>query len=408
MQKIKIITFNYIQLKSFYFNKNAKFATFTNTQISLDLIINHIPFALFIICCLFQLYYYLFVFTKLVGFKALTINSENQNQPISIIVAARNEAKNLVNLVPQLFRQDYPNFEVVIVNDCSFDDSEDVLKELQKQYSKLKIVTVEDNPRYKTAKKFAVTMGIKAASNEILVFTDADCIPQSEFWLQHVSKVFENSETEIVLGYSPYQRQRGLLNVLVRYETFLTALNYISFALKGMPYMGVGRNLAYKKTLFFKNKGFASHMHIPSGDDDLFVNQNATVNNTAVVFHQDSQVWSEPKNTWSDFWRQKMRHLGAGKIYKNKHKRVLVTQAITGSGFYIFLVLALIAQTNFYIILGALLTKIIVQHIVYFKSLKKLSNKDLIWGIIILDPFYYIYLTSLSIAKVFTKKVVWK
>lgn len=348
------------------------------------------------------------MFTKLVGYKALTTTSENQNQPISIIVAARNEAKNLVNLVPQLFKQNYPSFEVVVVNDCSFDDSEDVLKELQKQYRGLKIVTVEDNPRYRTAKKFAVTMGIKAASFEILVFTDADCIPQSEFWLQYISKGFESTETEIVLGYSPYEKQQGLLNVLVRYETFLTALNYISFAINGMPYMGVGRNLAYKKSLFFKNKGFASHMHIPSGDDDLFVNQNATESNTAVVFHPDSHVWSEPKKTWTDFWKQKMRHLGAGKIYKPKHKRVLVTQAITGSGFYIFLVLALIVQINLNIILGALLLKIIVQHIVYFQSFKKLSNKDLIWWLIILDPFYYIYLSSLSIAKVFTKKVVWK
>ena len=374
----------------------------------MDLIVNHIPFALFIICCLFQLYYYLFVFIKLVSYKEAKIANKNQDAPISIIVAARNEAENLVNLVPKLFNQNYPNFEVVVVNDCSFDGSEDVLKELKKQYSELKIVTVEDNPRYKTAKKFAVTMGIKAASNEILVFTDADCIPQSEFWLQNVSKEFENSETEIVLGYSPYEKQRGLLNVLVRYETFLTALNYISFALKGMPYMGVGRNLSYKKSLFFKNKGFASHMHIPSGDDDLFVNQNANESNTAVVLHPDSHVWSEPKKTWSDFWKQKMRHLGAGKIYKPKHKRILLTQAITGSGFYIFLVLALIVQINLNIILGALLLKIIVQHIVYFQSFKKLSNKDLIWWLIILDPFYYIYLSSLSIAKVFTKKVVWK
>lgn len=373
----------------------------------LDLLINNIPFALFIVCCLFQLYYYLFVFTKLTSYKVVeTVN--NENPPISVIVSARNEAKNLVLLVPQLFNQNYPNFEVVIVNDCSHDGSEDILKELQKQYQNLKIVTVEDNPRYRTAKKFAITMGIKAAKNEILVFTDADCIPESEFWIQHIANGFDNTETEIVLGYSPYHKYGSIVNILVRYETFLTALNYISFAIKGMPYMGVGRNLAYKKSLFFKNKGFASHMHIPSGDDDLFVNQNATFNNTVVVFNKDSQVWSEPKRTWGDFWRQKMRHLGAGKMYKKSHKQVLVLQAFTGAGFYLFLAISLAFQTNLYYILGVLLFKIIVQHIVYFQSLKKLSNKDLIWGLIILDPFYYIYLTSLSIAKVFTKKVVWK
>jgi biofilm PGA synthesis N-glycosyltransferase PgaC len=377
------------------------------THNQLDFYIDNIPLALLIICGLFQLYYYLFVFTKLTNYK--TVDFVKSDYPsISVIVSARNESENLKKLVPQLFKQNYPNFEVVIVNDCSHDDSEDVLKELKKVYQNLKIVTVEENPRYRTSKKFAVTMGIKAASSEILVFTDADCSPASEFWLKQIVNGLEDPETEIVLGYSPYYKYSSLINILIRYETFLTALNYLSFAMKGMPYMGVGRNLAYKKSLFFKNKGFASHMHIPSGDDDLFVNQNANSTNTSVVFNKESQVWSEPNTTWTAFWKQKMRHLGAGKMYKKSHQRVLVLQVITAVTFYVVLVISLTARLNLYVISGVLLIKIIVQHLVYYESLKKLSNKDLIWWLIILDPFYYIYLSSLNIAKVFTKKVIWK
>jgi glycosyltransferase involved in cell wall biosynthesis len=237
------------------------------------------------ICLLLQLYYVLVVYRKLAIFKSPDLESQ-LNSPLSVIICAKNEVQNLKKNLSSILNQNYPNFEVIVVNDCSNDGTEWYLRDLSLDYKNLKIVTINDHPRFKHGKKFAVTMGIKAAQNENLVFTDADCFPESEHWLSLMQRNFDN-QTDIVLGYSPYEIKGGFLNKFIRFETFYTAINYLSYALRGIPYMGVGRNLAYKKSLFFKGKGFASHMHILSGDDDLFVNQNANNFNTKIEIHPD-------------------------------------------------------------------------------------------------------------------------
>ncbi|WP_317040575.1 glycosyltransferase [Pedobacter psychrophilus] len=341
-------------------------------------------------------------------FKSKTSNLNKVSYPVSVIICARNEAVNLQKYLPFILEQNHPNFEVVVVNDCSYDNSEDVLKVFTEKYKHLKIVKIEEHPRFKTAKKFAATLGIKAALNEIILFTDADCKPESENWIIEMTAHYQNEKTEIVLGYSPYFKHKGLLNGLIRYETFQTALNYFSYALNGMPYMGVGRNLSYKKSLFFKNKGFASHMHIPSGDDDLFVNENSNPSNTVIEVSKESQVWSEPKLTWGSYWKQKTRHLGAGKAYKAQDKKNLTFQTGSAIGFYLFLVLCLIFKIELLVVAIVFFIRFFAQIFVYYKALKKLRNKDLIWWFIILDPFYYIYLTSINITGVFRKKTVWK
>jgi glycosyltransferase involved in cell wall biosynthesis len=335
-------------------------------------------------------------------------NKPAVQEPVSVIICARNEAKNLTKYLPDILTQNYPVFEVIVVNDCSLDESEDVLRVFQSQYTNLKVVKITEHPRFKTAKKFAVTLGIKAASNEILLFTDADCKPQSKDWITLMAQHYNAPQTEIVLGYSPYQKAKGFLNALVRYETFQTALNYFSFTLDGMPYMGVGRNLSYKKALFFEGKGFAAHMHIPSGDDDLFVNQNATQNNTIIEVSAASHTWSDPKDTWASYWKQKTRHIGASKMYKSNHKFNLSLQALSAIGFYLFLTLCLVLKVELIVVLAVFLFRFFCQVFVYYKSLEKLRYKDLVWWFIILDPFYYIYLITVSIANLFIKKMTWK
>jgi biofilm PGA synthesis N-glycosyltransferase PgaC len=352
---------------------------------------------LFQICFIIQLYYLLVIQKKIASYKPLENDFSEIKFPLSVIICARNEAKNLKQYLPLILTQKYPDFEVIVVNDCSYDGSEDILRAFQSEYKNLKVVKIEEHPRYKTAKKFAVTLGIKATSNEILVFTDADCKPVSENWLALMASNYTNPATEIVLGYSPYIHTKGFLNKLIRYETFQTAINYFSFALNGMPYMGVGRNLSYKKSLFFKGKGFASHMHIPSGDDDLFVNQNATVENTEVEIRSEAQGW-----------KQKFRHIGAGKEYKKQHQFNLALQAISSIGFYLFLVICLCLKIVPFVVLGIFILRLIVQFYTYFKPMATLRTKDLRWWLILLDPFYYIYLIALIIAGFFRKKTTWK
>jgi biofilm PGA synthesis N-glycosyltransferase PgaC len=328
--------------------------------------------------------------------------------PVSVIICARNEAENLQKNLPFIFNQKNIEFEVIVVNDCSMDNSDEVLRELQKTYPTLKVVTKEEHPRFKTGKKFAATLGIKAASHEILIFTDADCVPASEYWLAGIASNYLDPETEIVLGYSPYEKRKGFLNLLIRYETFQTALNYFSFSIYGMTYMGVGRNLSYKKSLFFKGKGFASHMHIPSGDDDLFVNQNANSINTSIEIRPETHVLSEPKLTWSSYWNQKIRHIGAGKEYKSSHKKNLVLQGASAWGFYLILIICLFLKIELIYIGVLFLLRFVIQNYVLYSSMVKLRCKDLFGWILILDLFYYIYLSVLTIRGLFRKKIIWK
>ena len=387
--------------------KNEKFAPIYFTTVILTLV-EIILLSVLVFCLLIQLYYVLFVHLKLANTAIETIPVVAR-KPISVIVCARNEIVNLTTYLPTLMNQNYPDYEVVVVNDRSWDGTEEFLEQMEKKYSNLKVVKILDNDKFLAGKKFAVTMGIKAAKHDWLVFTDADCTPASENWLMDMQQP-ANEQAEIVLGYSPYMKGSGLLNALIRFETFFTAVNYLGFALKGMPYMGVGRNMAYKKSLFFKNKGFAAHMHIPSGDDDLFVNAHAHQRNTEVRIHQDSHVWSEPNDTWAGYLRQKKRHFGAGKLYKGKHKFILSLQIIAQFCFYAFFVACMfLGRDCQYIAGGILLLSIMIRCLVYPKLLKRLSYTDLRWWFPILDILLFLFLTLNGFLAMFgKKKVTWK
>ena len=353
-----------------------------------------------------QLYFVLGVHLKLVRYKVQDLNLHS-SKPLSVIVCARNEAENLKIHLPALFAQDYPNFEVVVVNDRSWDDTEDVLKAFAKDYANLKVVDILDGDKFLAGKKFAATMGIKAAANEWLVFTDADCKPATNKWLSGMQQPVDEN-IALVLGYSPYYKRRSLLNALIRFETFFTAVNYLAFALKGMPYMGVGRNMAYKKSLFFKNKGFAAHMHIPSGDDDLFVNANATAQNTTIQIHKDTQVWSEPKDTFISYLRQKKRHIGAGKFYKSKHQFILSLQIIAQFLFYIAAIVLAFMPATVYIAVGVFALSLIIRSFIYPRLLKRLNYGELRWWFPFLDLLLMGFLVFNAILSIFVKKVQWK
>ena len=366
-----------------------------------------ITFFVFQICFIIQLYYTLVIHQRLAAYKVRETPPEGIQLPVSVIICARNEYNNLKENLPIILQQDYPDFEVVLVNDCSNDESDLLLRELSSQYPHLKVVTIAEHKRFKHGKKFAVTLGIKASKNENLLFTDADCRPAGNTWISRMQSNFRK-DTEIVLGYSPYQKVSGFVNMLIRFETFFTAINYLSFALSGRPYMGVGRNMAYKKSLFFKGKGFASHMHVLSGDDDLFVNQNATKKNTAIEIHPEAQVWSEPKKTLGAYFTQKIRHQGAGKLYRKEHKRMLTLQAVSAMLFYITLIALIFMQAQWWFLLALYLFRLASQFFVYYPVLKKLNYADLIWWLPAFDFIYYFYMLTLGIVILFKKNIEWK
>src|SRR6478735_11883278 len=228
-----------------------------------------------------QLWYYLYFFARLVSYRP-TPKDASQEYPVSVVICGRNEAENLVNNLPGVLVQDYKTtHEIIFVNDNSIDESKYILEEFQRGFKNLTVIPLKQEAKGIPGKKFPLSVGIKSAKHEIVLLTDADCVPASEWWIEKMQETYDD-DTEIVLGYGPYHRKRGLLNKLVRWETFHTALQYLTYALAGRPYMGVGRNLSYKKTVFFRHKGFSAYNHVASGDDDLFINTAATGKNTKI------------------------------------------------------------------------------------------------------------------------------
>ncbi|MFM9944814.1 MAG: glycosyltransferase [Bacteroidia bacterium] len=338
-----------------------------------------------------HIFYYLIVFSKFAFDKKK--QTENYSKPpVSVIISAKNELKNLTEFLPYILNQNYPDFEVIVVNDGSWDETGEYMEELVKTTPRLRLVDVKVEEKYQRGKKLALTLGIKAATHDWMLFTDADCQPISENWITEMSKGMMEDK-EIVLGYSRYKRKNTFLNLFIRWETFYTAMQYFSFSLSGKTYMGVGRNLAYRKSLFFKVKGFASHQHIMAGDDDLFVNETANRTNVAMIYSRDSFTESAPKLTWGAWWKQKKRHFYTGKFYKSGHKRMLGFFNISHIFFYIFLTLALIFSLKYwYFLVGIFALRLIVQSIIIFKSMDRLRISK-IFGFfwlfdILMVPYY--------------------
>jgi len=351
---------------------------------------------------LLLLYYYFVVFGKFAFFK-LHPAQNHKLEPVSVIIAARNELENLQNNLMSILEQDYPEFEVVVVNDCSWDGSQAWLEELQKTQPRLRISQLKEQEKYPTGKKFAVTIGIKAAKYDLLLFTDADCVPTSNQWIRNMQSRFTTGK-EIVLGFSPYRRRKGFLNQFIRFETLITAQFYFAMALRQNPFMGVGRNLAYRKDLFFKHKGFASHQHIMSGDDDLFVNEAATSTNVAIEVDHSSFVNTDAKTTFTSWSSQKLRHMTTGKYYKPKHKRVLGTYYFSILFFYASLTTTLFYNLHTWpIIVGVFAIKYISQIIVFYNSGKKLKYQSLVFNLLILDIVFLFYIIIYGTKGLFTK-----
>lgn len=380
----------------------------TNFDLEIVLNVSYILYGVLGILLLVQLYYILFVYSRLARYKAVSHSSNSNYQPVSVIICANNEEDNLKHYLADILEQDYPSFEVIVVNDYSTDDTKWILEDFKRKYNHLSIVDIKEHIRLKNSKKFALTLGIKAAKHELLIMTDADCQPQSKNWLKEIAGAYTDGK-EIVLGYSPYFKKSGFLNKLIRFETTHTAMSYLAYALKRNTYMGVGRNMSYLKSLFFKGKGFNAHMHIKSGDDDLFVNQNATRNNVNIAIHPDAHVYSNPKETWKSYYKQKARHSGASVLYKRSHQRMLGTQLISAFLFYVMLMVCIACYPSlWYIGVGMFILRYLCQLITFSSIYRKLAVKDLLPWLLILDLFYYFYICLNGLFNRKKKQKSWK
>lgn len=352
-----------------------------------------------------QIIYYLFVLSGFSFSKNEKKPKKKDSTPISIIVCARNEAENITQLVPKLVTQKYDApLEIILVNDASYDGTEELMDGFAEKYSNIKIVNVreiETNVNW-SSKKYALMLGIKAAKHNHLLFTDADCLPTSDNWVSIMTSHFTDKK-RIVLGYGGYKSiKNSFVNKLVRFETLLTAIQYFAYAKRGNPYMGVGRNLAYTREVFFENDGFANHMKILSGDDDLFINGAANKKNTAICFHKEGATVSVPKNTFSEWIEQKRRHISTANMYKGKDKFFLGLFYISQLLFIVGAITVLALQLD-YKIVGALIgSRYLFSYFIIGFGAGKLNEKGILplyplIELVLIISQLYLFITNLFI-----------
>jgi len=359
----------------------------------------------FLIFVAIQLYFNLFLYLKVIRKKFEPIPEGNESYPpVSVVICARNEEENLKHFLPKVLEQDYPNFEVIVVNDCSTDNTDLVLDNLQKKYPHLYVTTIKEDEKFTHTKKLALTVGIKAAKNEWVVLTDADCFPKSEKWLRYMASNFSSEGAEVVLGYGGYLSEKGLVNKLIRFDTMYIALNYFGWALKKRPYMGVGRNLAYKKSLFFKNKGFANHAGIDSGDDDLFIMEVANKSNTVVEYRHEAHTLSVPRKSYTTWTRQKRRHLSTSKFYRKSVKTLLSIEPISRAIVYLLFILTIIFKIIPLISTIILLILIITRHTITAMAAKKFDEKRLVAVTLWWDLFSLYFYAKLLTFNIINRK----
>ncbi len=325
-----------------------------------------------------QVIFHILVNLKLANVQTVPITGINNEKPfVSVIIAAKNEAKNLNSFLPKVLEQNYKEFEVIVVNDSSSDNTAEICNKLDKQFNNLKIIHLKKSD----GKKNALTKGILASKGEYLLFTDADCFPASKNWITGMmSQLFDKKS--IVLGYGAYIDKQTLLSKFIKFDSFLIAIQYFYAAKNGRAYMGVGRNIAYDKSVWEKVNGFQQHIKIASGDDDLFVASVANKNNVAICVNKDAFTYSISANTIKEFLQQKTRHISTSTKYSTFAKMFSSIEIISRSMFYCSILCLLFSKYMLLVIIFALLRLIIV----YFvgKKTRKIFNSHI--------SFYYFVL----------------
>ncbi len=347
-----------------------------------------------------QLFYYLFFFTRVSFFKQ---KPAIQAPAVTVLICAKDEVNNLRRNLPFICKQNYPaGYEVLVVNDNSSDGTMELLFDYGREFEQLDYRTIPQDAKVLKGKKFALTIGIKAAKYDHIILTDADCRPINENWLANIATRF-TEQKKVVLGYSQYEKRSGLLNACIRFETYFTALQYLAFAMARIPYMGVGRNMGYTRDLFLSQNIFVKNPHLVSGDDDLVINAIATGNNTVVALHPDSFTISTPKEQWDEWLYQKRRHMTTAVHYKAKHILLLNMFQVSQILFYILFVVLIVFKVWFLWVLSIFGIRLMLNGIIHFNAMKRLKTLDLYIWHPFFDLFYLLYY-AIMIPGIFNKK----
>ena len=352
-----------------------------------------------------SLVYLLSIASPLLAFNMTSEEKQKKENPMSILICARNEADNLSKYLPLIFAQKDVEFEVVIVDDASWDSTEDVLEELQASFPQLVVVKISEEQKRTAGKKMALTLGIKRAKYEHLLLTDADCEPESDQWAQRMNIHMQKG---LVLGYGAYRKEVGFLNKLIRFDTWSSSSHFLGSALRGRPYIGVGRNMGYSKEIYEEAGGFKRHYHIMSGDDDLLVNQIANKDNCSVCIDEGSFTYTAAPSAYSTWLRVKTRHLTTSPLYKSSTRNMYRIKHGSLLLFYGLLIVCLALQCPLWQVLAVFIGKTLIQLLISMPSIKKLKETDLLALLPILEPVNLI-INGLAIMRMkWSKTISWK
>jgi glycosyltransferase involved in cell wall biosynthesis len=357
----------------------------------------------FAVIAIIQLFYFWAFFSRLAFYRHKNI--ESQQPPVSVIITSHSELNFLGNNLPFILQQDYPKFEVVVVNDNSDDDTSDFLTQLSLETPNLQVVELKQSLNWFKGKKFPLSIGIKSAKYDFVVLTDADCHPVSSSWLNEIVSTCKPN-TEIVLGYSTFATT-SKINRLLRFAAFYDALFFLSMALSGMPFKGNGKNLSYKRQLFYRQKGFISHYIIKAGDDELFVNRAAKKRNTEVMISRGSRIISQKPISFGGWLKKEKTRLSLRRHFRFSHRFLLSLFALTGLLFYGLFATLLVLGVSWIILVPVLLLRVISQWVLFGQGLKKLSEN----GLWFLSPFFEMFIMLVDFILwfiiLFTKKNKW-
>jgi cellulose synthase/poly-beta-1,6-N-acetylglucosamine synthase-like glycosyltransferase len=375
---------------------------------SIDSIFLYLPeilITIFGIVVLSQILYYLTLFSRFSFHKQKTLET-HKNVPVSIVIVATNDAHLLINTLPQFLAQDYPQFEVVVVNDNSNDETPQLVLDFQNRFSNLKLINLESSVTNIKGKKFPLSLGIKAANYEHVLLTDADCLPASNQWVQLMARHF-NDTTQIVLGFSRIRKKIGFINILIRFDRLHQAIQYFSYCLAKIPFMGMGQNLAYTKTIFFSNKGFASQNNLQFGDDDLFINRVANARNCAIEYDKEAHTISRSGSNFRNWFLLKMFRRKTRNLYAKPNRILLNFYHFLMTFSYIALGFAVYFTINnliyLIVVLGILVLKLIVQYISFGFAAAKLDEKRLTPHILFFDIIFAVLNPVIYVVSKFKK-----
>ena len=352
----------------------------------------------FILALLIQLFYHWCVFSRVAFYKKTRkVKDDSDLEPASIVICARDAYKYLTELIPALLHQDYPDYEIVVVNDCSDDETEEYLKDLARKEPKIKPVQLKQHLNFFNGRKFPLSMGIKSAKNDLIVLTECNCMPVNDLWLRSVVECY-GKNTEVVIGYSPIMHRKSSFNRIMRFDALQQGLLYLSAALKGHPYMGIGKNLSYRKDLFYRNNGFISHYTTSVGDDDLFISQVAHKKNTEVLIDDQNAILTTPTRSFRLWMRQKSGRYSTIPKYSLRARFSLGLFYLSQFVFYASFVTLLCLKPAFALSIGAMyyipilvflfLLRYGTQLFIYHKASKRVGDKGLLPGLLVYDLLF--------------------